>query len=478
MSETLSFERERRIIDAAIRSDFYSFLQSAFPIVSPGTNLLLNWHLEAMTAALSKVMRGETRRLIITVPPRSLKSICASVALPAFILGHNPTKRIVCVSYSDVLARKHANDTRALLRSRLYQRLFPETRVSSSKDTESEVMTTARGFRLSTSVGGTLTGRGGDLIVIDDPMKPQDAQSETARRNVLEWYSNTLLSRLDSKTSGGIVVVMQRLHLEDLVGHLLKEEGWTHLNLPAIAEFDEIIPLDGNRLYRRVRDNVLHPERENLAALNELKSAMGSMEFSAQYQQAPVPIGGNIVKWSWFQFYQEPPPLKSSDRVIVSWDTALTSNELSSYSACVILQVRKETVYILDVFRARLEFPALRRKVIEIHERWRHSPNYCLLIENKGSGTSLIQELRLHDIYPIREKPEGDKIMRMYAQTSRIEAGSVFLPKSAPWLDEFRHELLAFPHAPHDDQVDAFSQALKRACRPPQEQASWGTYGN
>jgi hypothetical protein len=167
----MTFAADRRlVVDAAMRSDLYAFLQAIFPVVSAGSELVLNWHLEAITSALTDVIRGKTRRLIITVPPRSLKSICASVALPAFVLGHDPTRRLICVSYSEGLARKHANDCRALMRSSLYRRLFPAARISSSKDTEVEVMTTAGGFRLATSVGGTLTGRGGNFIIIDDPM--------------------------------------------------------------------------------------------------------------------------------------------------------------------------------------------------------------------------------------------------------------------------------------------------------------------
>ena len=209
------------------RDDFYSFVQASLPVVSPGASFSPNWHIEAMAFALSRVLNGEIKRLIITVPPRSLKSICASVAFPAYVLGHDPTRRIICVSYARGLARKHANDCRALMRSPLYRRLFPKTGISGAKDTELEFATTLGGNRLATSVGGTLTGRGGNIIVIDDPMKPQDAHSEAARESTKQWYSNTLLSRLDDKTKDAIVVVMQRLHLDDLVGHLLEQEGWT-----------------------------------------------------------------------------------------------------------------------------------------------------------------------------------------------------------------------------------------------------------
>jgi hypothetical protein len=286
----------RALLDAVLRSDLYAFVQAAFPIVAGGQVLQRNWHLEAITAALTDAINGKSRRLIITVPPRSLKSICASVALPAFALGQDPSRNIICVSYSDVLSRKHGNDRRALMHSPMYRRVFPHTRISPSKDTEAEIRTAAGGSRLTTSVGGTLTGRGGNLLIIDDPLKPQDAQSESARDSLKQWYSNTLLSRLDHKSEGSIIVVMQRLHPDDLVGHLLEEGGWTHLNLPAIAETECSIALGNHRYHHRRIGDLLHPERENEAALHELKTSMGSMEFSAQYQQAPVPLGGNLIK--------------------------------------------------------------------------------------------------------------------------------------------------------------------------------------
>jgi predicted phage terminase large subunit-like protein len=465
-----SRDQSTRLLHAILRSDLYSFLQAAFPIVSPGDTLRLNWHIEAMTYQLMRIMRGENTRLIINVPPRSLKSICASVAFPAFVLGHDPTRRIIGVSYSEILARKHANDCRALMRSDKYRGLFPSTRISSAKDTELEVMTTAGGYRLATSVGGTLTGRGGNLIVIDDPMKPQDAQSPSTRDAVWQWYRNTLLTRLDNKARDAIVVVMQRLHPDDLVGRLLEEDKekrgqdkeWLHLTLPAIAVEEESIPLGGDRYNERKPDELLHPEWEPQKVLDDLKQGMGSLDFAAQYQQEPLIPGGNLIKWSWFRFYEQYPALLPNDRIIVSWDTAMSSNELSDYSVCVVAHARKDTVHILHVFRDRLEYPALKRKVIEMHERWR-CENYALLIENKGSGLSLIQDLRQDNIHAIRIDPEGDKIIRMARQTARIEAGCVFLPASAAWLNDFRAELMAFPGGRHNDQIDALSQALDRA---------------
>ncbi len=465
------------LVAAIVGSELYAFIRASFPILSGGSPFLPNWHVEAMSYELSEVMRGRKRRLIITVPPRSLKSICASVALPAFALGHDPGRRIICVSYSESLARKHANDCRALMRSKLYRRIFPATRISHAKDTETKVMTTGRGSRLATSVGGTLTGRGGDLLIIDDPLKPQDAHSESARESLKRWYSNTLLSRLDHKTEGSIILVMQRLHPDDLAGHLLEQGGWAHLNLPAIAEQESSVRLSPNRSHRRSVGDLLHPERESQAALDELKASMGSMEFTAQYQQAPVPTGGNLIKWSWFKYYDTPPTPQSGDKIIVSWDTALSSTQLADYSACIVLLVRRETIYIVDLVRARLEFPDLRRAVLLQHNRWRNvASNYALLIENKGSGLSLIQDLRRENIHPMPVDPNGDKIMRMAAQTAPIEAGAVRLPAKAPWLEEFKKELLSFPLGRHDDQIDALSQALQRAFAPGPPVAQFGRY--
>jgi predicted phage terminase large subunit-like protein len=415
------------------------------------------------------VLRGEISRLIITVPPRSLKSICASVVFPAFALGHNPTRKFICVSYSQGLAEKHANDCRALMHSSLYRRVF-RTRISPAKDTQPEFATTAGGSRLATSVGGTLTGRGGNFIVLDDPLKPQDACSELARNNLTQWYSNTLLSRLDNKAEDAIVVVMQRLHVDDFVAYLLDQKGWTRLNLPAIAETEQHIQLGPRRYQVRRPGEVLHSEREPLSVLEQLKQNMGSMDFTAQYQQTPVPEGGSLIRRNWFPAYEDPPSRAPGDRTIVSWDTALSANELSSYSACVVVQVRGESVYVLDVFRDRLEYPELKRKVIEFHRRWRAcTSDYALLIEDKGSGMSLIQDLKTEHIHAVAVHPKEDKVIRMNAQTARIEAGSVLLPRRAHWLDDFFQEVLAFPASRHTDQIDALSQALNHAFnrRPP-----------
>ena len=208
--------------------------------LNPGTPYLPNWHIDAIGYQLERVRRGEINRLIINLPPRNLKSVMVSVAFPAFLLGHNPASRIIGISYGTELATKHASDFRSVVESTWYRRAFPRMQIARSL--EAEVRTTRRGFRKATSVGAALTGFGGDCFIIDDPQKPVDALSDTQRETLNQWFSNTLVSRLDSKEKGVIILVMQRVHLNDLTGYLLEKGGWTVLSLPAIAEEDENTP--------------------------------------------------------------------------------------------------------------------------------------------------------------------------------------------------------------------------------------------
>ena len=268
---------DARLLQAILRQDFRAFVQKVFVTLTPGQQFIRSWHLEAIAYQLERIRKGETRRLIINMPPRSLKSIMASVAFPAYALGLDPTRRIICASYSGELAKKHSNDFRAVLGSSWYRSTFPKTRVGSFKNNETEIELTHRGFRYATSIGGTLTGRGGDIIVVDDPLKPDDAFSDTKRSGANQWFNNTLLSRLDDKRTGAIVVVMQRVHMDDMTGFLTEQsEEWEVLNLPAIADHDQSIPCWGGKLYHRKADEVLSPEREPLHILDALKLQLGS----------------------------------------------------------------------------------------------------------------------------------------------------------------------------------------------------------
>jgi predicted phage terminase large subunit-like protein len=288
--------------------------------------------------------------------------------------------------------------------------------------------------------------------------------SETARRRVIEWYGGSLVSRLNDKENGTIVVIMQRLHENDLAGHLIDQGGWYHLDLPAIAVENSIIPVgDGKLITRRVGD-VLHAGRESKEALQRIKAEIGSLMFSAQYQQRPVPVEGNLIRREWFRFYDQPPQQGSAERIVQSWDIATMTGEANDYSVCTTWRMIKTDYYLIDVVRLRLQYPDLRRKIASLAAR--HGAG-TILIENAGPGMTLLQDLQRdtpHGMpHPIGQKPDGCKADRMVAQSAKIEAGHVHLPRAAEWLDSFLLELLAFPLGRHDDQVDSVSQFLKWA---------------
>jgi predicted phage terminase large subunit-like protein len=441
------------VLQAVLATNLTSFTEFAFGVVRPDIVFKPNWHFEAVTHKLSEVASGEVRRLIITLPPRNLKSLCASVALPAWFLGRNPSERVVVVSYSDVLARTHANDFRLVVNHPIYQASFPAMRLE--RDTDREITTTKRGKRFATSIDGTLTGLGGNLIIIDDPLKLGDAMSESVRSRVIEWYRSTLLSRADDKKAARIVLVMQRVHQDDLAGYLQEQGGFEVLNLPAIAQRNETYFLGDGRTYDRQKGELLHPEHEPAHVLAELKREMGPIAFSAQYQQSPIPPGGAIIKRKWLTPYDDIRQ-QSGDRIIMSWDIALSEAETGDYSACVVLLRRKEVFYILEVVRGRFPFDALKRKVMEVKQRYGSS---TLLIEDSPISRGLIQSLREKSINVTTYKPDTDKQARVIAQTDLFAGGSVRFPRRAAWLEDFTAELLAFPGR-HDDQVDALTQGL------------------
>src|SRR5438270_13012519 len=252
--------------DAILRSEFWFFAQRCFAELNPQTAFATNWHLEVIAAALTAVREGRIRRLIINLPPRHLKSLMASIAFPAWCLGRDPSAQILCVSYAQDLADKLARDCRSIMMTSWYRRIFP-TRLAPHRQAVQEFLTTRQGYRLATSNGGVLTGRGADIILIDDPLKPEEALSDAQRRAANEWFSHTLYSRLNNKRTGGIVIIMQRLHEDDLVGHVLAQEPWEVISFPAIAEEDEVHEIEtilGPRTFMRRRGEALHPEREPL----------------------------------------------------------------------------------------------------------------------------------------------------------------------------------------------------------------------
>jgi predicted phage terminase large subunit-like protein len=444
-----------RIVEAACRNDFLSFFQWCFHVLEPGSTLNMNWHLEAMAYHLELVQRGVIKRLIIAAPPRTLKSFMASVAFPAYVLGRNPTARLIGISHGVDLQIKFNNDRRAVINSLGYHGLFPG--VELSKNTESEFHTTQGGYCYAKSAESGVTGLGGGILIIDDFQKPQDMDSEARRTSTNSLYYKTMASRTDNQHTGAIVVVGQRLHPDDLIGTLLRSaEQWTALILPAIAEKEEPIPIGPGRSHWRRVGDLLHPEQLSRAYLEALK-IQDPETYAAQYQQSPIPPGGFLIKRDQIQYCDELPRRTSSSVYLQTWDTAQKPGETNARSACLDILVQDNKYFITSAVAGQWEYHDLEQRVLSrAHEQ---KPN-AILIEDAGFGTALIGALKQRGLPVVAVKPEGDKKTRLLRQMSKFTNGQVIVLRSAPGRADLETELFAFPGGHRDDLVDALTQAL------------------
>ena len=450
---------DRDIADAFYRTDFGVFSYRAFAALNPGKRLIPNWHIDVICYHLQLMVNGQARkRLVVNLPPRTLKSFLVSVALPAWILGRAPSTGIICASYSDELAAKFSRDCRALFETPFYKSVFPGTRLNPKKTSEGEFETTKRRFRLATSVGGTLTGRGGGVLIVDDPIKANDADSEVARRGAIEWFRNTALSRLDDPANSLVCIAMQRLHVDDLAGILI-DQGWPKLVLPAIATEAADHVLGPDEVYHRPEGQLLQPQHDNSEALEELKRDLGSRVFAAQYQQNPTPPDGNMIKAAWLGRYDTAPRRDSFQRVVLSCDPAGKAGIHNDYTAITVIGIQQQAIHLLEVSRGHWTVMQMREQIIALAGRWTAD---LVIIEDTSSGMGLIQLLKeASRLNVVGRRPDADKLTRMSRQQGRFEAGRILLPTEALWLADFESELLAFPSGRYDDQVDALLLAVE-----------------
>ena len=386
-----------------LRHDLCAFIHRSFLELNSREQFLSNWHIEMLAAKLEDVRRGRCRRLIITVPPRHLKSHLVSVAFPAWLLGHDPSKQILSITYAQDFSDHLARKSRTLMTSQFYEALF-DTRLAKGREAVSDFETTGGGTRFSTSVGGVLTGRGADIIIIDDPLKADDALSESRRRSVNEWFDNTVRSRLNSQEKGAIILVMQRLHADDPVAHVQQHEPWDVLSFPVIAEQDEtydFLTPYGRRQIHRSPGDILQPALLSPTTLESVRRGMTEYNFVAQYQQDPQPPSGIIVKREWLKYYEPGDLPKQFDLILQAWDTANKDTELSNFSVCTTWGLKDRRLFLLNVYRHKLEFPDLERAVRELAALHRAK---IVLIEDKASGSSLIQQLRAEHFSLARQR--------------------------------------------------------------------------
>lgn len=443
----------RGMVDQLLKTDFMSFVGAFFPILHPNQTLADEWQLEALSYALSEISSGRRRRQIINMPPRTLKSIVVSVLWTAFRLGQNPATKVIVVSYAEDLAVDLHNKVRRVMESPQYRKLFPGTQVQ--RNTQTVLETTAGGMRLATTIEGGLTGFGADVIILDDPHNATDIVSKPARDKVWGFFRGTLQSRLNDPATGAIVVVQQRLHEDDLTGHLLETGGYELLKLQARATVAAVVPLSAGTTHRVEIGDLLYPRRLSGKLLDQLRREMGGAAFAAQYEQEPVPVDGSIIKRGWLQYVQS--RSVNSTRLTFSLDTAIKTTTASDYSVCTVWEEADGRHYLIDVWRERVEFPALQSRLFALAALYKPT---AILIEDQGSGSSLIQTLRRERWTVIPCRPKGPKEVRLDAVSTFFEGGKVVLLKDAPWLTALESELLGFPGTRYDDQVDSVSQYL------------------
>lgn len=398
-------------------------------------------HLALIADALERVERGECKRLMISMPPRHGKSQLASEFFPAWYLGRNPEKYIITATYSQDLANDFGRKVRNQMLDEYHQATFPGCRIVDDSKAKNKFNTTAKGVYYAVGVGASATGRGSHLLLIDDPLKGRkEAESEVMRQGLKDWYTSVAYTRL--MPGGAIIIIQTRWHEDDLAGWVAREhthEKWEVLNLPAINENDE----------------PLWPEQYPLEALLNIKRTIGSRDWEALYQQRPAASEGEIFKREWWQWFKEPPKLQW---IMQSWDTAFKTGTENDYSVCTTWGVCEKGYFLLDRWKNKVEFPELKRTVVNLAKRW--NPR-AILIEDKASGQSLIQELKTNtklSILPIRV--DSDKLTRAYAVTPMIEAENVYLPEEVDWVQDFVDECAVFPNGVHDDSVDSMTQAL------------------
>ena len=411
---------------------------------------LLAPHLELICAELEAIERGDNDSLILTMPPRHGKSMSVTETFPTWFLGRNPKKRVIEVSYSDSLARNFGDKCRRKMEE-FGLEIFGVELDRRRADKSDWGIEGHAGGMVAAGIGGSVTGKGADLLIIDDPIKNRlEANSETYRERVWSEWQSTLATRLHP--GGRVVVVLTRWHEDDLAGRLIAAEPgrWKILNLPAIADEDD--PLG------REPGTALWPARYDEKALARVKVTVGSRDWEALYQGRPSPAEGEVWKRDWWQYYRQAPA--RFDEVIQSWDCAFKDTSKSDYVVGQVWGRKGANKYLLDQVRARMDIVATMQAMTVLSAKWPKAR--AKLVEDKANGTAVIRMLK--DKIPglIAVNPDGGKEVRAQAVAPDIEAGNVFLPENAPWVHDFVTECAAFPSGAHDDQVDSASQALNR----------------
>lgn len=437
-------------------------------------NYQVNWHHENLAEKLDQLSRKEIKRLMVFMPPRYGKSELVSRRFPAYVLGKYPNASIIGTSYSASLASSMNRDVQRIIDSREYNDVFPDTSLSGSnirtvaggnylRNSDIFEVVGHTGSYMSAGIGGGITGRGGDYVIIDDPIKNRaEAESKTYRDAVWDWYTSTLYTRLEKDAC--VLLTLTRWHEDDLAGRLLRlakedptSEQWHIINYPAM--YDENIP-NIDPTDPRTHGDALWPAKFDKDTLLTTKKTVGTYEWSALYQQSPSPSGGSILHRKWFQYYTFAPT--KFDEVLQSWDLSFgnTKGKSSSYIVGQVWGRIGPDKYLLDQVRDQLDFPQTIRAIKNLTKKWPQAK--AKLIENKANGPAVISTLKKQMAGIIPVEPDGSKEARAYAISPQVESGNVYVPENEPWVHDFIEECVSFPNGLYDDQVDTMTQALNR----------------
>jgi len=437
------------------------FTKCAFNVLEPGKVYVPNWHIDAICEHLEAVHLGQIRHLIINMPPRHMKTISVSVAFPCWTWLRRASTQFFTASYSDRLSTQINVDRRRLIESAWYQ-LAWGNRFQIEKDQNQKAMfeNTVRGHMFSTSVGGSGTGEGGDILIIDDPVNPKMAASDTLRESANEWHDQTLTSRKNDPKTAAEIIVMQRLHEKDLTGHVLgKGDGkWTVLSLPTEAptRHTVVFPVSGKKKIRQ-EGELLWPQRFGEKEIEEAKTDLGSAGFQGQHQQDPRPQAGGFFKREWWKYYDELP--MNRIRRVMFIDCAEKPGVTNDFSVWATWDETPTGFYKVDNVADKVTFPQLEART---KTKFAELNPDAIVIEDKSAGTQLIQNLRANTTLPVIAYNPGrkDKVVRAAGAQPTVEAGNCYLPSHRPWVELFlsRHE--KFPNDEHDDEVDTTSMMV------------------
>lgn len=445
-------------LSAVLRTDFMSFAEKCFYTLYPGKIFFPNWHHDAIAAVLLGMQDGTYHsKVAINAPPRHFKSELISVIYPAWLFAHDPGLKILSLSYSDILVRKHMRQMRQIMESDWYRLTFPKTKISSSKNSETLIELVGGGQRYAQPLGGQITGQGGDYVLIDDPHKVGPMLTTDSVAKDVAWFRETLTSRLEQASKARVIIVMQRVRPNDLTGFAIGHFNYKQLKIEAIATKDSTFALLDGRTHSRKTGDVLQPEYTSKEDLDVLKDTMGPRLFEGQFQQNPQLDGGALILPEYFGRSDRVLQYHNYDAIIQSWDTASSASASAAYSVCLTFGLRKDKYHLLNIFRKQLEYLNLVKaahKQIDLF-----GPSH-VFIEHASTGVSLYSELR--DAYGVgvyNWTPSINKVARIEAVLSILSKQSVVLVEGVSGLDAFEQEIYSFTGGENEtsDQVDALT---------------------